>query len=112
MKKVRRMRLAAIERAEKMLSESHKFYPIWFKYSFTVILQSTIKFDVLILSQPSALIAESFSKSEVTRTRLIAFERAVKMLSECHEFHTYWLKYSITVILQCTVKVYYFGPQL
>ena len=106
------MRLAAIERAEKMLSESHKFYPIWLKNGCTVISQSTIKFDVLVLSPPSALIPESFSKSEVTRTRLIAFERAVKMLSECHEFHTYWLKYSITGILQCTVKVYYFGLQL
>ena len=60
------MRLAAIEKAEKTLFESHKFYPIWFKYSFTVIPQSTIKFDDLVLSPPSTLIAYSFkTKKEI-----------------------------------------------
>ena len=62
------MRLAAIERAEKMLSESHKFYPIWFKYSFTMIPQSKFKFDDLVLSPPSTWIAYSFkTKKKIER---------------------------------------------
>ena len=52
--------MAAFERAEKMLSEQHEFCQNWLKNSDTAISQSTVKFDYLVLSPPSTLIAYSF----------------------------------------------------
>ena len=52
--------LAAFERAEKILSEQHKFCLNWFINSGTVISQSTANSTFLALSQPSTLIAYSF----------------------------------------------------
>ena len=69
-----------------------------------MISQSTVKFDILDLSPPSTLIAYSFQTKKVTKTRLTAFERAEKILSEQHEFCPNWFKNSGTVISQSTVK--------
>ena len=75
-------RLVAFERAEKMLSEQHEFCPNWLKNSDTVISQSTVKFDYLVLSPPPFLIAYSSLTKNVRRARLAAFKRAEKILSE------------------------------
>ena len=72
-----------------------------------MISQSTVKFDILDLSPPSTFIAYSFLTKKVTKTRLTAFERAEKMLSEQHEFCPTWFKNSDTVISQSTVKFDY-----
>ena len=47
---------------------------------------------------PSTSIAYIFLTNKVRRTRLAAYERAEKILSEQHEFCPNWLKNSDTVI--------------
>ena len=73
--------MAAFERAEKILSEQHRFCPNWLINSGTVISQSTVNFEYSVLSPPSTLIVYSFYSKKVRR-RLAAFERDGKILSE------------------------------